>query len=334
MAALTALIVVVALGKPFIRMIQARQYGQAVRDDGPESHLKKQGTPTMGGVLILLGLSAGVLLWCDLSNPYVWLLLLITWAFGAVGLLDDAKKVLYKDPKGLASRWKMRLQVLTALFVAWGIYVVQKDSAISGQVFVPFLKNFSFDLGAWYLGFAVLVMVGTSNAVNLTDGLDGLAIGPSIVSVGTFFLLAYLGGNAVFANYLQIPHIPQVGELAVFCAALVAAGVGFLWFNAYPAQIFMGDVGSLALGGAIGALAVVTKHEILLVILGGVFVVETLSVIIQVASFKLTGRRVFRMAPLHHHFELLGWPEPKVIVRFWIVSFLLALVALSTLKLR
>ena len=239
-----------------------------------------------------------------------------------------------KDPNGLASRWKLRLQVIIALFVAWGLYVVQFESPISGQIFLPFLKDFSFELGAWYVAFAVLVMVGTSNAVNLTDGLDGLAIGPCIVNVGTFFILAYLGGNAFFADYLQIPHIPQVGELAVFCAALMAAGVGFLWFNTYPAQIFMGDVGALALGGAIGALAVATKHEILLVILGGVFVMETVSVIVQVVSFKLTGRRVFKMAPLHHHFELLGWPEPKVIVRFWIVSFLLALVALSTLKLR
>ncbi len=221
--------------------------------------------------------------------------------------------------------------MFSALFVAWGLYSVQKGLPISGQLYFPFFKDLTLSLGPWYVAFAVLVMVGASNAVNLTDGLDGLAIGPSI---GTFFLLCYLGGNAVFANYLQIPHVPQVGELALFCAALVAAGVGFLWFNTYPAQIFMGDVGALALGGAIGALAVATKHEILLVILGGIFVLETVSVIVQVVSFKLTGRRVFKMAPLHHHFELLGWPEPKVIVRFWIVSFLLALVALSTLKLR
>ena len=334
MAALTALVVVLVMGKPYIRWVQKKQYGQAVRDDGPQTHLKKQGTPTMGGLLILAGLSAGVLLWADLSNAYVWLLMAITWGYGAIGFLDDAKKILYKDPKGLASRWKFRLQVFVALFVAWGLYSVQKDLPISGQLYFPFFKNLTLDLGPWYLAFAVLVMVGTSNAVNLTDGLDGLAIGPSIVSVGTFFLLCYLGGNAVFANYLQIPHVPNVGELGVFCAALVAAGVGFLWFNTYPAQVFMGDVGALALGGALGALAVATKHEILLVILGGIFVLETVSVIVQVVSFKLTGRRVFRMAPLHHHFELLGWPEPKVIVRFWIVSFLLALVALSTLKLR
>ncbi len=334
MAALTALLFVLVMGRPFIRYIQSKQYGQAVRDDGPQSHLKKQGTPTMGGVLILLGLSLGCLLWADLSNPYIWLLLGITWAFGFIGLLDDAKKVLYKDPKGLASRWKMRLQVLSALFVAWGFYVIQFSSPISGHLFFPFFKNITLDMGPWYIAVSVLVMVGTSNAVNLTDGLDGLAIGPCIVNIAAFFILAYLGGNAVFADYLQIPHIPQTGELAVFCAALLAAGVGFLWFNTYPAQIFMGDVGALSLGGAIGALAVATKHEILLVILGGVFVMETLSVIVQVLSFKLTGRRVFKMAPLHHHFELLGWPEPKVIVRFWIVSFLLALVALSTLKLR
>jgi phospho-N-acetylmuramoyl-pentapeptide-transferase len=334
MAAVTALLVVLVLGKPFIRWVQRKQYGQAVRDDGPQTHLKKNGTPTMGGVLIIAGLTAGVLLWADLSNAYIWLLLAITWAYGAIGLLDDAKKILYKNPKGLASRWKFCLQVLVALFVAWGLYAVQRDLPLSGHVFFPFFKDVSLDLGAWYVAFAMLVMVGASNAVNLTDGLDGLAIGPSIVNVGAFFLLCYLGGNAVFAGYLQIPHVPQVGELALFCAALAAAGVGFLWFNTYPAQIFMGDVGALALGGAIGALAVASKHEILLVILGGIFVMETLSVIVQVVSFKLTGRRVFRMAPLHHHFELLGWPEPKVIVRFWIVSFLLALVALSTLKLR
>jgi phospho-N-acetylmuramoyl-pentapeptide-transferase len=334
LAALTSLVLVLWMGKPFIRYIQRKQYGQAVRDDGPETHLKKQGTPTMGGVLILFGLSAGTLLWADLANPYTWLLLAITWLFGAIGLLDDAKKVLYKDPKGLASRWKWRLQVFAALLVAWGFYVLQKDLVISGQLFFPFFKNFSIDMGPWYLALAVLVMVGASNAVNLTDGLDGLAIGPCIVNVATFFILCYLGGNAVFANYLQIPHIPQAGELAVFCAALLAAGVGFLWFNAYPAQIFMGDVGALSLGGAIGALAVATKHEILLVILGGIFVMETVSVIVQVVSFKLTGRRVFKMAPLHHHFELIGWPEPKVIVRFWILSFIFALIALSTLKLR
>lgn len=334
MAALTALVMVLIMGKPYIRWVQKKQYGQAVRTDGPQTHLKKQGTPTMGGLLIIAGLSAGVLLWADLSNMYVWLLMAITWAYGAIGFIDDAKKILYKDPKGLASRWKLRLQVFAALFVAWGLYSLQKDLPISGQLFFPFFKNVTLDLGPWYLGFAVLVMVGTSNAVNLTDGLDGLAIGPSIVSIGTFFILCYLGGNAVFANYLQIPHVPEVGELGVFCAALMAAGVGFLWFNTYPAQVFMGDVGALALGGALGALAVATKHEILLVILGGIFVLETVSVIVQVVSFKLTGRRVFKMAPLHHHFELLGWPEPKVIVRFWIVSFLLALVALSTLKLR
>jgi phospho-N-acetylmuramoyl-pentapeptide-transferase len=334
MAAFTSISIVLLLGKPFIRYIQRKQYGQAVRDDGPQTHLKKKGTPTMGGVLILLGLSGGNLLWADLSNAYVWLLLAITWLFGLIGLLDDAKKVLYKDPKGLASRWKFRLQVFSALFVAWGLYTLQKETALNGILTFPFFKNFVIDMGPWYLAFAVFVIVGTSNAVNLTDGLDGLAIGPSIVNVATFFLLCYLGGNVIFANYLQIPYLPHIGELAVFCAALLAAGVGFLWFNAYPAQIFMGDVGALALGGAIGALAVATKQEILLVILGGIFVMETVSVIVQVVSFKLTGRRVFKMAPLHHHFELIGWPEPKVIVRFWIVSFLLALVALSTLKLR
>jgi phospho-N-acetylmuramoyl-pentapeptide-transferase len=334
MAALTSFVFVIACGGPFIELIKRKQYGQAVRDDGPQSHLKKKGTPTMGGLLILAGLSVGTLLWADLSNAYVWLLLAVTWLYGAIGFLDDYKKVMKKDPKGLASRWKFRLQVFSALFVAYGLYKVQAPLPEQGQLFFPFFKNLMLDLDVWYIALAVFIIVGTSNAVNLTDGLDGLAIGPCISSVGAFFLLCYLGGNLVFARYLQIPHIPLAGELSVFCAALLAGGVAFLWFNTYPAQIFMGDVGALALGGAIGALAVASKNEILLVILGGVFVLETLSVIVQVASFKITGRRVFKMAPLHHHFELLGWPEPKVIVRFWIASFVLAILALSTLKLR
>jgi len=334
MAALTSFVFVIICGKPYINWVRSKQYGQAVRTDGPQTLLKKQGTPTMGGLLILGGLSVGTLLWCDLANPYIWLLLAVTWAYGAIGFLDDAKKILLKDPKGLASRWKFRLQVLAALFVSYGLYKAQAGLPEQGILYFPLFKNWALDLGAWYIALAVFIIVGTSNAVNLTDGLDGLAIGPSIVCVATFFLLTYLGGNLVFARYLQIPHVPLTGELAVFCAALMAGGVAFLWFNTYPAQVFMGDVGALALGGAIGALAVASKNEILLVILGGVFVLETLSVIVQVASFKLTGKRVFRMAPLHHHFELLGWPEPKVIVRFWIVSFVLAVIALSTLKLR
>lgn len=334
MAALTSLLFVLFFGKAYIRLIERKQYGQAVRSDGPQAHLKKEGTPTMGGVLIVAGLSLGTLLWSDLRNPYVWCLLVITWVYALIGWLDDYKKVIRRDPKGLASRWKFRLQVITGLFVAIAMYHIQDDWIGQGRLFVPFFKSFSFDLGAWYIALTVLTIVASSNAVNLTDGLDGLAIGPSIVCAASFFVLCYLGGNAVFAGYLQIPHVPGIGELAVFCASMMAAGVGFLWFNTYPAQIFMGDVGALSLGGALGALAVASKNEFLLVILGGIFVLETLSVILQVISFKSTGKRIFKMAPLHHHFELLGWQEPKVIVRFWIISFVLAIAALSTLKLR
>ncbi len=334
LAALTALLFVLFLGKPFIRLIQRKQYGQAVRDDGPQSHLKKKGTPTMGGVLIVGGLSVGTLLWADLRNVYVWLMLAITWAYAGIGFLDDYFKVIRKDPKGLASRWKFRLQVISALFVAIGLYHAQDGWGGQGHLFFPFFKTFFLDLGPWYIPLTVLTIVAASNAVNLTDGLDGLAIGPSIINFAAFFFLCYLGGNFVFARYLQIPYVPEVGELTVFCAATMAAGVAFLWFNTYPAQIFMGDVGALSLGGALGALAVATKNEILLIILGGVFVLETVSVILQVASFKLTGKRLFKMAPIHHHFELIGWPEPKVIVRFWILAILFAILALSTLKLR
>lgn len=334
MAALTAFLFTMAFGRPFIDLIRRKQYGQAVRDDGPQSHLKKKGTPTMGGVLIIAGLSIGTLLWADLSNMYVWLLLFITWSYGLVGFLDDYMKVIKKDPRGLASRWKFRLQVISGLILAYGLYHVQDGWGGQGYLFFPFFKNFSLYLGPWYIPFTVLVVVGASNAVNLTDGLDGLAIGPSIVCAACFFLLCYLGGNFVFARYLQIPFVPNVGELSVLCSSVVAAGVAFLWFNTYPAQIFMGDVGALALGGLLGALAVASKNELLLVILGGIFVIETVSVILQVASFKLRGKRIFKMAPLHHHFELIGWPEPKVIVRFWIISFVFAILALSTLKLR
>ena len=334
MAAVSALFFVLFLGQPFIRWIVRKQYGQAVRTDGPQSHKKKQGTPTMGGVLILAGLSFGTLLWADLRNPYIWWMLFLTWSFGAVGYLDDYFKVIRKDPEGLASRWKFRFLVLAATLASLGLFHAQDTWVGQGFLFVPFLKHFAWSMGAWYIAFSVLVIVGTSNAVNLTDGLDGLAIGPSIVCAAAFFIFCYLGGNAVFANYLQIPFVPGIGELSIFCAAMMAAGVGFLWFNTYPAQIFMGDVGALALGGALGGLAVASKNEVVLVVLGGVFVMETLSVIIQVISFKTTGKRVFKMAPIHHHFELKGWPEPKVIVRFWIISFILAILALSTLKLR
>lgn len=334
MAALTAFLIVLALGRPFIQMMQRLQFGQAVREDGPQTHLKKRGTPTMGGVVIIIGVLIGTLLWADLSNLYVWLSMFIMVGYGLVGFLDDYLKVVRKDPKGLASRWKLRLQFVFATIVAFALYQHQDVLSSQGMLFFPFFKHLSLNLGVWYMLFSVFVIVGTSNAVNLTDGLDGLAIGPSIVCAAAFFILCYLGGNARFAEYLQIPHVPGIGELAIFCSALVAAGVAFLWFNTYPAQVFMGDVGALALGGVFGVLALASNNEILLVILGGIFVVETMSVILQVFSFKLTGKRIFRMAPLHHHFELLGWAEPKVIVRFWIVSFVLAVLALSTLKLR
>lgn len=334
MAALTAFFIATFLGKPFIRWIQAKQFGQAVRSDGPQTHLKKQGTPTMGGVLIISGISVGTLLWADLSNPYIWASLLIVWIYGLVGFLDDYIKVIRKDPKGLASRWKFRLQVLGGLLVSLILFHAQDGWDGQGILYFPFFKNLTVDLGPWYIALSVLILVATSNAVNLTDGLDGLAIGPSILCGAAFFIFCYLGGNAIFAKYLQIPHVPGLSELAIVSSAVVASGVGFLWFNTYPAQIFMGDVGALALGGIFGTLAIGSKNEFLLVILGGIFVIETLSVILQVVSFKIRGKRVFKMAPLHHHFELLGWPEPKVIVRFWIVSFVLTILALSTLKLR
>lgn len=339
-AAMVALAFVILSGKPFIRLIQRKQFGQAVRDDGPQTHLKKRGTPTMGGVLIIIGLTLGTLVGANLSNPYVWSCLFVTWAFGLVGYLDDYFKVIRKDPKGLASRWKFRLLGAFSLLVAIALYhspelMPGQDGLVDqGKLYFPFFKNLILFLGPWYIALAVLTIVGSANAVNLTDGLDGLAIGPCVVCAASFYILCYLGGNARFADYLQIPHVPGIGELSVFCAALLAAGVGFLWFNTYPAQIFMGDVGALALGGALGALAVASKNEFLLVILGGIFVIETLSVILQVVSFKLRGKRIFKMAPLHHHFELKGWAEPKVIVRFWIVSFVTAIIALATLKLR
>jgi phospho-N-acetylmuramoyl-pentapeptide-transferase len=334
LAAVTALLFVVGSGGPFIRWVVKRQFGQAIRDDGPQSHLKKRGTPTLGGLLIIAGLSLGTLLWSDLSNLNVWFLLFITWGYAAIGFLDDYIKIMKKDPRGLPSRWKFRLQVIFALVVSLGIHKMHAGWDGQGHLFFPFFKNFFWDLGAYYIAFSVLVIVAASNAVNLTDGLDGLAIGPCIMNAVSFFVLTYLAGNSIFSEYLVIPHIPGIGELGVFCAAMAAAGVAFLWFNTYPAQIFMGDVGALALGGAIGTLAVTSKNEILLVVLGGVYVLETLSVILQVGSFKLRGKRIFKMAPIHHHFELSGWPEPKVIVRFWIVALVLQILGLSTLKLR
>jgi phospho-N-acetylmuramoyl-pentapeptide-transferase len=334
-AVMTALLVAFVFGPAIIRWLRSRQaMGQPIRADGPESHLlTKQGTPTMGGVMILLGVAAATLLWADLSSGYVWAVLTLTLGYGGLGFADDYLKVTKRDHRGLPGRSKLAGQVVLAVLVGIWVVVLGDPSDRTGLAF-PFLKDFLIDLGWFYVAFAVFVMVGASNAVNLTDGLDGLAIVPVIIAAGVFSLIAYLVGNAVFSEYLQIHHVPGTGELAVFCGALIGAGIGFLWFNAPPAMVFMGDTGSLAMGGALGAISVVTKHEIVLAIVGGLFVLETVSVIVQVASFKLTGKRVFRMAPLHHHFEKKGWAEPTVVIRFWIIAMILALVGLSTLKLR
>lgn len=330
-ATITALLISFLLGPWLISALQRMQVGQSIRKDGPESHFVKEGTPTMGGALILLAIILPTLLWADLSNAFVWITLLVTSGYGAIGFIDDYLKVVRKNSDGISARQKMFWQILIATLAALLLYY---GKGFETHLSMPFFKDINPDLGILYIPFAVLVMVGASNAVNLTDGLDGLAIGPMIIAASTFLLLAYLAGNAKLSGYLQITGIPGAGELAVLCGAMVGAGLGFLWFNTYPAQVFMGDVGSLSLGGALGTVAVITKNEFVLVIVGGIFVVEALSVIVQVISFRYWGRRVFRMAPIHHHFELKGWPEPKIIVRFWIISIILALIALSTLKLR
>ena len=330
-ATITALLISFLLGPWLIERLQRLQMGQSIRKLGPESHFKKEGTPTMGGVLILTAIVIPTLLWADLTNLYVWLTLLVTIGYGIIGFSDDLLKVRKKNSDGLSPRQKMFWQLLIALVVG---LVLCNHAAFPTTLSVPFLNSIRPDLGWLYVPFAMLVIVGASNAVNLTDGLDGLAIGPVIIAAGTYLLFAYLAGHANLANYLQITGVSGAGELAVLCGAMVGAGLGFLWFNTYPAQVFMGDIGSLALGGAIGTIAVITKHEIVLVIVGGIFVMEALSVIAQVTSFRLYGKRIFRMAPIHHHFELKGWPEPKIIVRFWIISIILALIGLSTLKLR
>jgi phospho-N-acetylmuramoyl-pentapeptide-transferase len=304
-----------------------------VRDDGPQSHFSKAGTPTMGGTLILVAIAISTLLWADLRNRYVWVVLLVTLGFGVVGFIDDYKKVMLRNSDGLSAGAKLLGQSLIAAIAAVFLYQTAAVPAET-QFIVPFFKNVGLSMGWFYIPFAFLVIVGSSNAVNLTDGLDGLAIMPSVLVGAGLGIFAYLSGNVNFAQYLAIPYLPKSGELIVFCAALVGAGLGFLWFNTYPAMVFMGDVGALALGAGLGVLAVLVRQEIVLMIMGGVFVMETLSVIIQVASFKLTGKRVFRMAPIHHHFELKGWPEPRVIVRFWIITVILVLIGLSTLKLR
>ncbi len=334
-AIITALIVSFLVGPTLIRVLRHRQNGgQPIRDDGPESHLlTKQGTPTMGGFLILLALSVATLLWADITNAYVWAALGVTTGFGAIGFLDDYAKVVRHNPRGMPARLKFALQVLIALAAAVWISRLLPD-ALGTTLAVPFFKNVLLDLGWMFLLLAVVVMVGSSNAVNLTDGLDGLAIVPVMIAAGVFLLITYLVGNSVFSNYLQLHYVPGSGELAVFCGALVGAGLGFLWFNAPPARVFMGDTGSLSLGGALGAVSVIVKHELVLAIVGGLFVLETVSVIVQVVSFKLTGKRVFRMAPLHHHFEKKGWAEPTIVIRFWIIASILALAGLSTLKLR
>ena len=333
-AVMTALIISWLIGPYVIRLLRRLQVGQVVRDDGPQSHLSKAGTPTMGGVLLLTALGVSILLWGNLGAPYVWLVLGTTLCFGAIGFWDDYLKTVRKNPAGLRAKHKFGMEIIVAGVMVLLLLLVAEDRSGITRLSVPFFKEFSPDLGWWYLPFAIFVVVGTSNAVNLTDGLDGLAIGPVIIATLAYTGLSYVAGNARFAEYLNILHVPGAAEIAVFCGSLLGASLGFLWFNSYPAQIFMGDVGSLSLGGALGMIAVLAKHELLLVIIGGLFVIETLSVILQVASFKLTGKRVFRMAPLHHHFEEKGWQEPKVIVRFWIIAITLALLSLSTLKLR
>ncbi len=330
-AAITALVISFILGPWLIRTLSEMQIGQTIRRVGPESHFKKEGTPTMGGTLILLAIVLPTLLWADLTNIYVWVTLLVTVGFGAVGFVDDYRKVKLKNSDGLSARAKMFWLLLITVCAGWALYAYPPFET---TLAFPFFKGLRPDLGWYYIPFVVLVIVGSGNAVNLTDGLDGLAIGPMIIASGTYLLFAYLAGNAKLSSYLQISSVQGAGELSVICGAMVGAGLGFLWFNTYPAQVFMGDVGSLSLGGALGTIAVITKQELVLVIVGGIFVVEALSVIFQVVSFRFWGKRIFRMAPIHHHFELKGWPEPKIIVRFWIISIILALVALSTLKLR
>jgi len=334
MAAVTSLLLALALGGPMLKLLKRRQIGQSVRSDGPRTHLSKAGTPTMGGVLVVLSVVAATLLWMDLNNRLVWIGLGTIVGLGVVGFADDYVKISQRRSLGLTGRGKLVPQFLVAFVVAWAIQSWAADGTFSTILTFPFFKRLILDLGAFYIPFVAVVIVGSSNAVNLTDGLDGLAIGSFGVAAGTYALLAYVSGNAVAARYLQIAYVPQAGELAVFCGALVGASLGFLWYNSHPADVFMGDVGALPLGGALAAVAVMTKQEMLLAVVGGVFVLEALSVILQVTSFKATGKRVFRMAPLHHHFELAGWPESRVVVRFWILSILFAVLALSTLKLR
>lgn len=346
-ASLTALFTGLIIGPLVINRLREFQIGQYIREEGPKAHQKKAGTPTMGGVLIAISIIVPTLLWADLTNPFVWMAVLSTAAFAAIGFTDDYTKVVHKRNLGLTARAKLGFQVLTSVLIAVALIVMQKHGLYSTRLVVPFLKQFHPDLvvdlhnpGLWpiaflpFIVFVVLMIVGASNAVNLTDGLDGLAIGCTVIAAGALTVLTYVSGHATFSTYLELPRMPQVGEVTIFCGAMVGAAIGFLWYNAHPAEVFMGDVGSLALGGAIGTIAVIIKQELLLPFIGGVFVIEALSVILQVASYKLRKKRIFKMAPIHHHFELMGWSESKIIVRFWIASLVFALFALTTLKLR
>jgi phospho-N-acetylmuramoyl-pentapeptide-transferase len=334
-AAVTALLISFLFGPHIIAWLRSKQTnGQPIRPDGPGGHLKrKKGTPTMGGFLILLALTISTLLWADLANAYVWIVLLVTVGFGLIGFFDDYRKLHRNSHHGLSGRTKLGLEILLSAFACIAVTYVTPPGLATALAF-PFFKNVLIELGWFFVPFGVLVIIGASNAVNLTDGLDGLAIVPSMIAAGCFALIAYLAGNAIFANYLQIHHVAGAGELSVFCGAMVGASLGFLWFNAPPAMVFMGDTGSLSIGAALGTISVVTKHELVLAIIGGLFVLEAISVIVQVASFKMTGRRVFRMAPLHHHFEQKGWEEPTIVIRFWIIAWILAIAGLATLKLR
>lgn len=333
MAAITALVIALWGGPRLIAVLRSYKLGQPIRDDGPATHQVKSGTPTMGGLLILVALSMSTLLWADLSNRFIWISLLTLWLFGGIGFIDDYRKLILKNPKGLLSREKYGWQSLAALVVAGVLYMTSTNVGET-TLLAPFFKSFSWSMGWMFIPFVYFVLVGSSNAVNLTDGLDGLAIVPVVLCAVTLGVFGYVIGHAAFANYLGFPFIAGTGEMIVYAAALLGAGLGFLWFNAYPAEVFMGDVGSLSLGAVLGVMAVIVRQELLLMLVGGIFVIETLSVMIQVGSYKTRGKRVFKMAPIHHHFELKGWPETKVIVRFWIISVVLMLLSLATLKLR
>jgi phospho-N-acetylmuramoyl-pentapeptide-transferase len=333
LSVLTALLIALSVGPELIQWLASYKVGQTIRDDGPKSHFSKTGTPTMGGVLIILAISISTLLWTDLSNPYVWIILLTLWSFAAIGFYDDYQKLVKKNTRGLPARWKYFWQSMAAIVIAISLYLCAQNDSYT-ELLIPFLKDTFIPLGPFYILFAYLVIVGSSNAVNLTDGLDGLAITLTVLVGGALGIFAYVTSHIYFADYLFIPFIVEASEMTIFAAALVGAGLGFLWFNAYPAQVFMGDVGSLALGAVLGVLAIMVRQEIILFIMGGIFVVETLSVVLQVFFYKMTKKRIFRMAPIHHHFELKGWPEPKVAVRFMIITVMLVLLGLASLKLR